>query len=249
MPNRPPQTRHPIRRVSLNSLRFALSALLATAIAILLCGPAATLAASSHGACAAATGHTTQLAHACAAHRGSTHKRHTVKRHHKRNRSIKKNGNAKHGSTTSVAPAQEPASCTGGSAPARAADGSYACLDGAEPECANGSEPILAPRRAQLLCPAASSGVEWSEANCDDGSAPAPTSNGGYACEDGSPPECDDGSTPIAPDEGSQLACVEADANGSSGTPVPGSAEEEAEAEELGEDSAEDSSMRVATAS
>jgi hypothetical protein len=247
VPDRPSQTRSPARRLRPNSLRFALSALLATAIAILLCGPAATLAEASHGACAAATGHTTHTAHACAAHHGSTHKRHKVKRHNKRNRSIKKNGKAKHGSTTSVAPAQEPATCTDGSAPTRAVDGSYACLDGAEPECSNGSEPILAPRRAQLLCPAASSGVEWSEASCDDGSAPAPTSNGGYACADGSPPECEDGSPPIAPDEGSQLACIEADSNGSSGAPAPDSAEEEAE--DLGEDSAEDSSMRVATAS
>jgi hypothetical protein len=244
VPNRPSQTPSRVRPAP---LRFALSALLATAIAILLCGFAASLAEASHGACAAAAGHTTHTAHACAAHHGSTHKRHKVKRHHKRNRSIKKNGKAKNGSTTSVAPAQEPASCADGSAPTRAADGSYACLDGAEPECSNGSEPILAPRRAQLLCPAASSGVEWSEASCDDGSAPTPTGNGGYACEDGSPPECEDGSAPVAPDEGSQPACIEADSNGSSGAPAPDQAEEEAES--LGEDSADGSSTRVATAS
>jgi hypothetical protein len=245
VPRRPSQTLPFASRARSRPILLVLPALLAGAIAMLLCGPAATLAKTPRRACASAAKRSAADERACVAHHGSTHKRHKGERHRKKHRAAKKNDNAKRGSTTVAVPAQEPASCDDGTSPARAADGAYACGDGSEPECANGSEPILAPRRSELLCPAASSGVEWSEASCDDGSAPTPASAGGYACEDGSTPECEDGSTPLAPDEGSQPTCIESDSTGSAASPVPAASEAEAE----GAEDVDASSARVASAS
>jgi hypothetical protein len=245
-PSRPSQMPSSARRVRTRSLPLALSALLACAIALLLCGPISAFAKSSRGACSATAGG--RAAHgdrACAAHRSRTHKRHKAKRHAK-HRKAKQGAQSQQGAPTSTVPAQEPATCEDGSSPTRAADGSYACGDGAEPECADGSEPIVAPRRGQLLCPAAGSGVEWSEATCSDGSMPTPTSSGEYACDDGSTPECEDGSTPIAPDEGSQLACIESDSTGSFSSSASVPAEEESEG---AEDADGFSGTRSATAS
>jgi hypothetical protein len=229
---------------------LGLSALLAAVVVLLLCGTRSAFARSPHSAssCASASEHVTHSGHACVARRGQAHKRHKAKRHHAKQRKAKQGAKSQHGTLTSTVPAQEPATCEDGTTPARSADGSYACGDGAEPECANGSEPIAAPRHEQLLCPAASSGVEWSEAICQDGSTPTQTDGASYLCEDGSTPECEDGSKPISPDEGSPPACLEALANDSSGT---GSAEpaEEAEAESSAEDLADSPSTHAASAS
>lgn len=44
-------------------------------------------------------------------------------------------------------------------------------------------------------------------ARCEDGSAPAPTGNGSFECEDGSEPECEDGATPTPAPGGQGLLC------------------------------------------
>jgi hypothetical protein len=214
---------------------------------MLLCGPAATLAKSPRRACVSATERSAASVRACAAHHGSTHKHRKGKPRHRKHRSTKKSTHARQGSSTGALPAQEPASCEDGTNPTRAADGSYECADGAEPECTNGSEPIFAPHRAQLLCPAANSGVEWTQASCDDGGTPT-SAGGAYSCEDGSSPECEDGSTPVVPDVDAQPACIESAASVSSGSPSSGTDEEEVEAEDV-DDVAGSSSARVATAS
>src|ERR1700684_358672 len=152
---------------------LALSALLASVVALLLCAATSAFAKSSRGAsCASPSEPFAHGGHACAAGHGQARKRHKAKRRRAKRRKAKQGAKSRHGAPTSVVPAQEPATCEDGGSPARAADGSYACASGAVPECANGSEPIVAPRRGQLLCPAVSSGVEWSGASCQDGSAP-----------------------------------------------------------------------------
>jgi hypothetical protein len=240
------------RRVCTRSTPLILSALLACVVALLLCGATSAFAKSPHSAsCATASERAAHGERACAAHHSRAHKRHEAKRHHAKHHKAKQGAKSQHGAPTSVVPAQEPAICEDGASPTRTADGSYACGDGAEPECTNGSEPIVAPRRGQLLCPAASSGVEWSEATCQDGSTPTQTDGASYLCGDGSAPECEDGSKPVAPDEGSPPACLEVVSKGSSGlgTPEREQPEEEAEAESSAEDAVNSPSVRSATTS
>ncbi len=211
------------------AIRLAMlaGALLACVLAILICSPAATLAKAAHHGCASAGRHSSGASHACASHRRSNAAHHKRKRHHAGHRSIdRKNVTSRPVSAVSHALAEEAASCEDGAIPTRAADGAYTCADGSAPECQNGSEPILDARLAQLLCPAASSGIEWSEATCDDGSAPT-QSAGGYICEDGTAPECEDGSTPVVLDESSLPICLESGSKDSSGSPAPDSSEEE----------------------
>lgn len=220
--------------------------LLACAIA-LLCSASAALAKAPHGTVCRSS-ETVNGERACLAHHSATHKRHKAEHHHAKHGSSK-SAKAEQEAKRALAPALEAATCEDGSTPAPDAAGSYACADGSEPECADGSEPILASRKAQLLCPAASSGAEWSEASCDDGSDPTQASSGGYVCEDGSAPACEDGSAAVAPEEGSQLACLEAGAQGSSSAPAPAASEEEAEEEGAAADVAGYTSARVASAS
>jgi hypothetical protein len=220
--------------------------LLACAIA-LLCSAAAALAKTPHGT-ACRSSQTTHGEHTCPAHHSAVHKHHKAEHHHAKHHSSKR-AKAKQEAKHALAPALEAATCEDGSTPAPGAEGSYACADGSEPECADGSEPILAPHKAQLLCPAASSGAEWSEASCEDGSDPTQASSGDYLCEDGSAPACEDGSAPVAPEEGSQLACIEEASQGSSHAPAPAASEEEAEEEGATADFAGYTSARVASAS
>ena len=84
--------------------------------------------------------------------------------------------------------------------------------------------------------PAAEHTIEWSEAACDDGSAPHDT-GGDYACDDGSTPECEDGSRPALVEGGAVLACSES-----------GSGPEES-SDEAGEDALASQIVRVETSS
>ncbi len=249
MPSRPSSTPSLARRDRTRPTLPAISALLASVVALLLCAATSAFAKSSRGAsCASPSEPVAHGGHACAAGDGQARKRHKAKRHRAKRRKAKQDAKSQHGAPTSVVPAQEPATCEDGGGPVRAADGSYACAGGAVPECANGSEPIVAPRRGQLLCPAVSSGVEWGEASCQDGSAPT-QAGGGYVCEDGSAPECEDGSKPVAPDEGSPPACLEVVSKGPSGAGAAEPPEEEVGADDSAEDLADASSVPAASAS
>lgn len=206
-----------------------LLALALCAVAILAWRAAPTLAHGSHAACVSPKGRGAWHTHTCAKATRTKRAHGKAKRHHGQSSSkSKKKGKAQHGSTThTAAPVLAPAICEDGSTPARGAEG-YECADGGEPECPSGAAPVA--HGSRLLCPlaAAPPGEEWSEAVCEDGSAPASTSTGGYACEDGSAPVCEDGPAPSAAAEGSTLACLVP----SSSSSAPGPASEEGEAED-----------------
>lgn len=221
--------------------------LLACAAATLSWRAAPSLARGSRGACVPSRSAGAHGTRACIGSARATRAHGNVKRHHRKSvvYSKKKRKTRHVASGTVPAPAPQPAICEGGSTPSRGATGAYECSGGAEPSCANGVEPV-SRGDGQPLCPvspAPGTGAEWSEASCDDGSAPTPTGTGAYSCEDGSAPECEDGFSPTLADEGSMLACP-----APSAPPAGGMTSGEGESEGVGADG-ERSSVRVVISS
>lgn len=230
---------------SRRALPVLLVALLVCVAAIFAARPTSA-GAAAHGTCSPAKGRSGSRA--CSSRKRPTRAHRKSKRSKTGHRQSSKTGKGNkggHGPTGSAAPAPEPARCENGSTPAREASGSYGCNDGSEPACTDGSEPVVS-RRSQLLCPVKAEGsIEWSEAACDDGSAPHGTSGGGYACEDGSAPECEDGSRPTLVEGGTTLSCPES----GSTTPPPSSSGPEESEDEAVEDALASQSVRVEIAS
>jgi hypothetical protein len=84
------------------------------------------------------------------------------------------------------------AACEDGSAPVRAADGSFSCDDESQPVCEDGSTPTLSSDGSTLLCagePSQSSGV--AEAVCEDGSIALQGSDGSFYCGGEAEPNCE----------------------------------------------------------
>jgi hypothetical protein len=188
-------------------------AILLAAFAALLASPALSLAKGTTSGCSPATTHTKQPVRACAGRTRSGNSHGKAKRRHSgRHRPIhkKKKKATHHGSVQPpVAAAPKPATCEDRSRPVSEGEGSFSCANGAEPVCASGAQPALSKNGAKLLCPVPpASGSEWSEAECEDGSAPERAGDGSFACEDGSQPACTDGSTPRLSDDGSMLVCL-----------------------------------------
>lgn len=236
--SRPTPLLHPAK------LLLALALLLA-ALAAPLCRPAPSSARAATSACSSASAHAGQPVRACAGRTRSGHSHGKAKgRHSGRRHPIHKKKQATHyGSVQPPAPAPpKPATCEDGSQPVSEGEGSFSCANGSEPVCASGVQPVPAKNGAKLICPASpAAGSEWSEAECEDGSAPERAGDGSFACEDESQPACPDGSHPTPSDDGSMLVCL---AHNVPSSPSP--------VEESGEDSeSEDSavSSRVASAS
>jgi hypothetical protein len=182
------------------------------ALAVLLSAPAQSLARNAQSKHASATRHKPK----------GKHKRHAKK--------AKRHSKAKHGTAAPVATPPKPAICEDGSRPVAEGEGTFSCADGAEPVCRNGAEPTPTRSGTTLVCPTSSSTTEFSEAECEDGSAPERSETGSYACEDGSHPSCPGGSQPTLSDDGSMLACLTQGANGSSPSSPPEEEEGEGEA-------------------
>jgi hypothetical protein len=220
--------------------------LLLAALAVLLCRPALSSANAATSACSSASAHAKQHVRACAGRNrsgrshGKARGRHPV--HH---RSIHKKKATHHGSVHAPVAAAKPATCEDGSQPAGDGEGSFSCANGAEPVCAGGAQPTPTKDGSKLVCPVASAtGTDWSEAECEDGSAPERAGDGSFACEDESRPSCPDGSRPALSDDGSMLVCL---AHGTPSSPSPSPVEENEEEDESSEGAAV--SPRVATAS
>jgi hypothetical protein len=195
------------------------AALLIAALACLTLRAAPALARASAARCASHTAHSSAQPGVCAQRRARTHAR--AKRRHRR---AARHRRRRHGSTVQAPaiPGQTAALCEDGSTPALGSEG-FACADGSEPACANGAEPVPAQNGAAAVCPATpGTTVQWSEAECEDGSTPTMALGGGYVCEDGSQPTCEDGSAPLSSD-GSTLSCI---AYGAA-APAPGQSPEE----------------------
>jgi hypothetical protein len=130
-----------------------------------LFGPAQTLAQTHKAACSTSAHAKKRSAHACTqpSHRAKAQTRHASKHHAKH--TSKKTGKG----GTSASQATVPAQCEDGSAPVRAADGSFSCDDGSEPECEDGATPTASRNGNRLLCSApAESEAGSSEAECEE---------------------------------------------------------------------------------
>jgi hypothetical protein len=173
------------------------------------------LARASTASCASHAAHSSSQPSACAQRRRRTHT-HAKPRH----RHVAKHKRSRHGVTVQAPtiPSQVAAVCEDGSSPALGSEG-FSCADGSEPICADGAEAVPAERGSSTaVCPTTPGAtVNWSEAECADGSTPTMALGGGYACEDGSQPTCEDGSAPVSTD-GSTLSCI------AYGAPAPGPA-------------------------
>jgi hypothetical protein len=171
-------------------------------MAAALLGPSQTLAQTHRSSCpTAAHAKAKCKAHACvqSSHKGKAH--HAAKCQGKHA--------GKKGPKKSARQALAPAYCEGGGTPVQAANGSFSCEDGSEPQCENGAIPT--PRGKSLVCPvvfneeSSSSQAECEEeegaGSCAGGgsgtpSGAAPRSGaGGQACEEssseGSPSQCE----------------------------------------------------------
>jgi hypothetical protein len=201
----------PVRRVHLLALALALAALLTL--------PARTLAQGRNDSCRTtganadragrdrACAPATRTAGASTRRRTRSKSRTRGRRHHHAHRS-KKGARIGHG--TPIAPQPTP-SCQDGSAPEAVGVGSFACDDGSEPTCADGSTPVVSADGSTLVCEADANagdgGESASEPVCEDGSQPILGAGGYYSCDDGSEPECEGGIAPVLSSDGSTLVC------------------------------------------
>jgi hypothetical protein len=205
--------------------------LLALALAVALARPARSLGSTAN-ACSSSTATRAKWhVRACAGRRRSVHAHAKVTgRHANRDHSKKKKSAATRKSGHAPVAALQPATCEDGTTPKRE-ESEFACGDGSEPACTSGAEPLATRSGTRPLCPATrGSGTEFSEASCEDGSAPERAgAHGAYACEDGSRPSCEDGTQPTQSDDGSMLVCI---THGAPGSSAPAEEGEESESEE-----------------
>jgi len=123
------------------------------ALVVTLLGPAQTLA-QARKTCSTATGQskTKHAGRTCSrSSRRGEKKRHS-RRHHD------KLAPAEKASQTSApaAASAEPARCESGRTPVRAANGTFSCSDGSEPECEDGATPTASRKGNSLVCPVSS---------------------------------------------------------------------------------------------
>ncbi len=153
-----------------------------SAIVAALLGPAQTLAQTHRPACQSSAHARKRTAHTCTqpSHKVKAQARHAAKRHAKRTVRKKSKGGAH------AAPAVA-AQCEDGSAPVRAADGSFSCDDGSEPGCEGGATPASSRNGKSLLCPVAAegeAGASETEAECEEEETPGCTPGASeQACE------------------------------------------------------------------
>ena len=156
-------TSRPYARLA-TALTLAVSLL---ALVVTLLGPAQTLA-QTRKTCSTPAGQakTKRAARTCSqsARRGKKKKRHS-RRHQAKFAPAKKTSQTSGPAAASV----EPARCEGGQTPVHAANGSFSCSDGSEPECEDGATPIASRKCNSLVCPVSSEGESSSSAaECEE---------------------------------------------------------------------------------
>lgn len=143
------------------------------------------------------------------AHRGKAHAHAhahaNVKGHHSRH-GVKR-GKKKAAGTKPPTHSQTPAVCDDGSIPVNEGGGSFSCADESEPECVNGSGPVLSSNHSALVCAVKAGAPGQGEAVCEDGSAPIRAGDGSFSCVDESQPVCENGSVPTPSSSGTTLLC------------------------------------------
>jgi hypothetical protein len=169
---------------------LALGLSLGVLAAAALLGPAQTLAQTHRATCPSSGAHSkAKHGHGCAkpARKGKSHR--TAKHHAKRTKT-------KAGSSASGA--FVPARCEDGSLPVAAANGSFSCDDGSEPECENGAAPTRSSKDKKLLCPVSTHNEPGAgEAECEEReeqeeeNLSCTTEGGEEVCEVTSTPGCE----------------------------------------------------------
>jgi hypothetical protein len=202
-------------------------------VGALLVRTAPSYAQAFKAGCASRAARAGAHARVCAARKHRSHVKGKAKHNHAKHAKKKKTSQPQPKRSpaprASETPAQQPAVCEDTSTPVRESEDLYSCADGSEPICANGSEPVAASKGPGAVCPTATKPVlEFSEASCEDGSAPM-GAGGGYACDDGSQPECEDGSQPVLSDDDATLTCIAYVITEPPSTPSSPSGEEESE--------------------
>jgi hypothetical protein len=173
-----PMTSRPSARLA-TALTLALSLL---ALVVTLLGPAQTLA-QTRKTCSTPTGQskTRHAARTCS----RSSRRHKKKKHHSKRHDAKLAPAKKTSQTSAPAAASvEPARCEGGQTPVHAANGSFSCSDGSEPECEDGATPIASHKGNSLVCPVASEDESSSSAiECEEEEVNCSTLPGEQPCE------------------------------------------------------------------
>jgi hypothetical protein len=162
------------------ALTLALSLL---ALVVTLLGPAQTLA-QARKTCSTPAGQakTKRAARPCSqSSRLDKKKKRHARRHHAKLAPAKKTSQTSGPAAASV----EPARCEGGQTPVHAANGSFSCSDGSEPECEDGATPVASRKGNSLVCPVSSEGESGSSApECEEEEELAcSTIAGEQACE------------------------------------------------------------------
>lgn len=164
-----------------------------SAFVVALLGPAQTLAQTRKTACPTSATHGKKK-HAArctqASHKGKSQTRRA--RHHAKLAPAKKTSQT----STPAAASVEPARCEGGQTPVRAADGTFSCSDGSEPECEDGATPTPSHKGKSLVCPVSSEAESSSTAvECEEEELACSTAAGEQPCEtsgsDGSSFSCE----------------------------------------------------------
>lgn len=165
-------TSRPSARLT-TALTLALSLL---ALGVTLLGPAQTLA-QTRKACSKPTSQTKtkHAAGACTKSSRRSKKTRHSSRHHAKPAPTKKAPKTSTPASASVLPAR----CEGGEAPVRAADGTFSCNDGSEPECEDGATPTASHKGTRLVCPVST------EADAESSSTGAECEEEGLACNAG----------------------------------------------------------------
>jgi hypothetical protein len=172
-------SRPPIRRLAL-ALTLALTL---SAFVVALLGPAQTLAQTRKAACPTSATHGKKK-HAARCTQPS-HKSKAQTRHASRRR-VKPNTKTTGKTSPPASAPAAPALCEDGNAPMRAADGTFSCADGSEPECEGGATPTASHSGHRLLCPASAEAEAESssnEAECEREGSGCATAAGEEVCE------------------------------------------------------------------
>jgi hypothetical protein len=164
------------------------------ALGVTLLGPAQTLA-QTRKACSKPTSQS-KTKHAAGACTKSSRRSKKTRRSSKRHKQLpaKKKSQTSAPASASVLPAR----CEGGQTPLRAADGTFSCSDGSEPECEDGATPTASRKGTSLVCPVSSEAQSESsstDAECEEEGPACSTAAGEQPCEtsgsDGSSFSCE----------------------------------------------------------
>lgn len=152
-------------------------ALTLSAFVVALMGPAQTLAQTRKAACPTSATHAKKK-HAARCTQPS--RKSKAQTRHANRRRVKPNTKA----TGKTSPPAAPALCEDGSTPVRAADGTFSCTDGSEPECEGDATPTASHSGHLLLCPvAAEAESSANESECEQEGSGCATGAGEEGCE------------------------------------------------------------------